>query len=57
MAAYAKLRESHAKPANKVFYAARRIRDKSERNEKYREIVDKYYASKWYQMVKGWIGD
>jgi len=55
MAAYAKLRKSHAKPADEVFYAARRLRDKAAREAKYREIVEKYYASKWYALVKGWL--
>ena len=40
-----------------AFWAARRIRDKTKQDAKYREIVDKYYASKWYAMVKGRLGD
>ena len=57
MKAYARLRDKHKQSADKLFYAARGVRDAAAREAKYQEIVDKYYASKWYQMVKGWLDD
>ncbi len=54
--AYARLREEHAKPAQNLFYEARRERDEAARTAKYREILEKYYASKWWPLVKGWVG-
>lgn len=53
--AYAKLREAHAGPADELFRAARREEDEAVREEKYREIVERYYASKWYPLVRGWV--
>lgn len=57
MEAYAALRSKHAEPAQKLYYAARRLRDKAEREAKYREIVTRYYASKWYPLVSKWLQD
>ena len=48
-------REAHKKPANDLLYAARQERDDEARKAKQREIVEKYYASKWYPLVKGWL--
>ena len=55
--AYAELRKKHAKPADELFYAARRIRDEKQRNARLQKILDEYYASKWYEVVKGWLDD
>jgi len=48
-------REAHEKPASDLFYAAREERDDEARKAKQREIVEKYYASKWYPLVRGWL--
>jgi predicted esterase len=53
--AYGKLKEEHTKPANELFWAARNERDEAARKAKYREIVDKYYASGWWILVKDWV--
>lgn len=55
IAAYAGLREKHAAPAQKLFNAARGERDEVERQEKYAELLERYYASKWYPLVKRWV--
>ncbi|MEM8882910.1 MAG: alpha/beta fold hydrolase [Planctomycetota bacterium] len=55
LAAYASLRKKHEKPANDLFGAARRERDKAARDAKYKEIRDKYYASRWYFLVSRWV--
>jgi predicted esterase len=53
--AYEKLKEAHTKPANELFWAARNERDDAARKSKYKEIVDKYYASSWWILVKDWV--
>jgi hypothetical protein len=53
--AYEKLREEHTKPANELFYAARREQNEGARKAKYKEIVDNYYASGWWILVKDWV--
>ncbi|MFI5402285.1 MAG: hypothetical protein ACHQ1G_05060 [Planctomycetota bacterium] len=55
LSAYGKLREEHSKPANDLFNAARNERDAGARKAKYKEIVDKYYASSWWILVKDWV--
>lgn len=57
MDAYAKLRAEQAKPADEAYYSARRMEDDAARQEKYREIVERYYASRWYPVVKPWLTD
>jgi poly(3-hydroxybutyrate) depolymerase len=57
MKVYETLRNKHKKSADDLFYAARGLRDDAAREAKYQEIVDKYYASKWYQTVKGRLDD
>lgn len=53
--AYDKLKAEHTKPANELFWAARRERDDAARKAKYKEIVEKYYASGWWILVKDWV--
>jgi predicted esterase len=53
--AYQKLRDEHQGPATQRFHRARELEDKQQKNELYREIVEKYYASSWYRLVKGWV--
>ena len=53
--AYEKLKAQHSKPANDLFWAARNERDEKTRKAKYQEIVDKYYASSWWILVKDWV--
>jgi len=55
LAAYAKLREKHTEPANKLFWEARNERDEKARMAKYREIYESYYASGWWILVKKWV--
>ena len=57
MEAYARLRAKHADPADAAFYAARKEQDETTREAHYHEIVDRWYASKWYPLVKGWLED
>ena len=57
MRTYAKLREKHREPADKLFWAARREQDQAAKRRQWKEIVDKYYASKWYVLVKGWLDE
>lgn len=57
MRTYAELREKHREPANKLFYAARGERDQAAKRRQWKEIVNKYYASKWYLLVKGWLDE
>ncbi len=53
--AYQKLRDEHQQPAEERFYRARGSQDDAKRKELYREIVEKYYASSFYRLVKGWL--
>jgi pimeloyl-ACP methyl ester carboxylesterase len=53
--AYQKLRDDHQKPAEERFFKARGSQDDEQRKELYREIVEEYYASSYYRLVKGWI--
>lgn len=55
MERYAKLRKKHAKPADDLFYAARSETDAGRKREKQQQIVDEYYASKWYKLVRRWL--
>ncbi len=52
---YAKLRNEHEKPAQNLFFEARRESDTAVRTAKYREILEKYYASKWWPLVTEWV--
>ncbi len=52
--AYQKLRDAHQKPAEALFYRARGSQDDEQRKKLYREIVEKYYASSFYRLVKSW---
>jgi hypothetical protein len=38
-----------------LFQAARNERDEDKREVKYREIVERYYASSWWILVKEWV--
>jgi len=53
--AYEKLKAEHTKPADTLFWAARNENDEAARKAKYREIVDKYYASGWWILVRKWV--
>ena len=55
MAAFAELRKSHEEPAKKAFGEARQFFQQGKQNEgyaKYKEIVEKDYASSKYRIVK-----
>jgi hypothetical protein len=52
---YAKLREEHEQPADELFDRARGEQDRARRDELRREIVERYYASKWYKLVQRWL--
>ncbi|MCP3919350.1 MAG: hypothetical protein GY711_27750 [bacterium] len=54
MASYQKLRDEHEPPAEKAFWAVRRESDDDVRKRKYLEIVDEYYPSSFYKMIKRW---
>ncbi|MCI0676842.1 MAG: hypothetical protein L0Y42_13840, partial [Phycisphaerales bacterium] len=56
--AYAKLREQHQGPADDLFNKARGDFQSGNQDAgyaKYREIVDRYYASSWYRSAKRWL--
>jgi predicted esterase len=53
--AYQKLRDEHQKPAEERFFKARGSNDDKQRKELYREVVESYYASRYYRLVKDWI--
>lgn len=56
--AYAKLRAEHEKPADELFWSARKDFQNGRDDEGYRkagEIVSKYYASSYYRYAKGWL--
>jgi len=55
LASYAKLRAKHQKPAEERFYRARALDSAEQKQALYREIVEEYYASRWYRLVKGWL--
>jgi pimeloyl-ACP methyl ester carboxylesterase len=55
MKAYQKLRDEQQKPAEERFWRARGLQDDTQRKKLYREIVESYYASSFYRLVKGWI--
>jgi len=54
MKSYAKLRAKHEKPAANFFWKARSEEDPKKRRELSREIVERYYASSFYPIVKQW---
>jgi predicted esterase len=58
MAAFAELRARHRDPAKKAFDEARQSFQQGKQDEgyaRYREIVEKYYASPLYRSVKRWL--
>lgn len=55
MAAYAKLRSEHQEPADDLFWKQRAEKDEAERDRMRRQIVEEFYASSWFEMVKGWL--
>ena len=58
MAAFAALRAKHEAPAKKMLGEARGLFNKGQRDagwDKYEELVETYWASSLYPMVKGWI--
>jgi len=60
VAAYLKLRESHEKKAEELFWEARGLFQEDRNDEayrKYEEIVSKYYASSWYRYAKKGLQD
>jgi predicted esterase len=60
MAAFAELRKSHDSPAQKAFGEARGLFQQGKQDEgyaKYKEIVDKDYASSQYRIVKRWLDE
>jgi predicted esterase len=60
MAAFAKLRAQHEAPAQKAFGEARQLFQQGKQDEgyaKYREIIEKHYASSLYRNVKRSLDD
>ncbi len=55
MAAYTALRDKHQGPADDLFWKQRSEKDKDVQRELREEIVETYYASSWYRLVKGWL--
>jgi phospholipase/carboxylesterase len=53
--AYLKLRATHEKPAEERFNRARAEPNPTQKQALYREIVERYYASRWYRLVKSWL--
>jgi predicted esterase len=60
MAAFAELRKNHDAPAQKAFGEARQLFQQGKQDEgyaKYKEIVEKDYASPQYRIVKRWLDE
>ena len=60
MAAFVELRARHREPAQKAFSEARQLFQQGKQDEgyaKYREIVEKSYASSLYRSVKRWLDE
>jgi predicted esterase len=60
MATFTELRARHQDPAKKAFGEARQLFQQGKQDDgyaKYREIVEKYYASPLYRNVKRWLED
>ena len=60
MAAFGALRASQLDSAKTVFGEARQLFQQGKQDEgygKYREIVEKYYASPLYRSVKRWLAE
>ena len=57
MAAYAALRRVHQGPADELFRKQRQTTDETERDRLRRAIVEDYYASSWYPLVKDWLSE
>ena len=60
MAAFGALRASQLEPAKKAFGEARQLFQQGKQDEgynKYREIVEKHYASPLYRSVKRWLAE
>jgi predicted esterase len=60
MAAFAELRARQLEPAKKAFGEARQLFQQGKQDEgynKYREIVEKYYASPLYRSVNRWLAE
>jgi predicted esterase len=60
MATFTELRARHQDPAKKAFDEARQLFQQGKQDEgyaKYREIIEKYYASPVYRNVKRWLED
>lgn len=55
MQSFATLRARQQEKADELFYAARNERDAKKRRGMHEELVEKYYASSWYRLVKGWL--
>jgi pimeloyl-ACP methyl ester carboxylesterase len=55
LAAYAALRKKHEGPADRLFGEARNASSPAARKEKYAEIVERYYASKWAIHARDWM--
>ncbi len=53
--AYEKLRAEHEKPAADLFWKARGEEDAAKKKVMYREILERYYASSFYRMVRRWV--
>jgi hypothetical protein len=60
IAAFGELRSRQLDPAKKAFGEARQLFQQGKQDEgyaKYREIVEKYYASPSYRSVKRWLAE
>ena len=58
MAAHAKLRASHEKPGEELFFAARKDFNSDKEADGYKkceELVAKFYACSYYRYAKGWL--
>ena len=60
MAAFAALRAEHTEPAQQAYKSAREAMQRGDQDGaygRYQEIVDSYYASPRYRMIKRWIAE
>jgi predicted esterase len=57
MAVYARLRAEHEPLADELFWKQRGEEDVEQRDAMRRQIVERYYASSWYPLVKRWLAE
>ncbi|MCZ6689340.1 MAG: alpha/beta hydrolase-fold protein [Planctomycetota bacterium] len=55
MQIYSRLKEKHRKPADELIRKSRQEKDEETRRALWKEVLEKYFATKWYPFVKKWL--